>query len=318
MPAERGRSSRGCCRRAAPAGTSPPFSSCSNLPPIPPTKGRGEQFFFLKHQRVLMPRNSPVAPQKKSKFWIRLSSNQHLQQSSHGNRVSLLFCCSRDGTANSSSIQLVSQQQRVEQRRFNDQPGNHLPASASTPSFGEAKSKANQENSPHVGLTLTKSALTRDEENQNSSSQIPREEPPSGGAARSDQTPAEDHAAGLLSARRRRSHRERERKRKRKRKRKRQRAVPARGRIHPPGGRSSRRDRPPPPGSARPGGPDAVPPPVRPVRGVERWWWWGGRWGARRQLSRAAGTRSLMRCAATVASLRCNSPARLLCSAGYS
>lgn len=181
MPAERGRSSRGCCRRAAPAGTSPPFSSCSNLPPIPPTKGRGEQFFFLKHQRVLMPRNSPVAPQKKSKFWIRLSSNQHLQQSSHGNRVSLLFCCSRDGTANSSSIQLVSQQQRVEQRRFNDQPGNHLPASASTPSFGEAKSKANQENSPHVGLTLTKSALTRDEENQNSSSQIPREEPPSGG-----------------------------------------------------------------------------------------------------------------------------------------
>lgn len=195
MPAERGRSSRGCCRRAAPAGTSPPFSSCSNLPPIPPTKGRGEQFFFLKHQRVLMPRNSPVAPQKKSKFWIRLSSNQHLQQSSHGNRVSLLFCCSRDGTANSSSIQLVSQQQRVEQRRFNDQPGNHLPASASTPSFGEAKSKANQENSPHVGLTLTKSALTRDEENQNSSSQIPREEPPSGGdrkRARPSRKPNQD------------------------------------------------------------------------------------------------------------------------------
>lgn len=48
--------------------------------------------------------------------------NQHLQQRPPTVTVNLLFCYSRDGTVNCSSIQQVSQQQRVQQRRFNDQP----------------------------------------------------------------------------------------------------------------------------------------------------------------------------------------------------
>lgn len=156
---------------------------------------------------------------------------------------------------NCSSIQQVSQQQRVQQRRFNDQP-----PSASTLCRSQIQTKPGKFPSrrpdfdqihfdtrwrkpiPSVKSHVrSRQAGTRKRVRLHPVAQTESGSSNPRTAARSDQTPAEDHAAfsaptpQIAPGTRTEAG-------------KRQRAIPARnperGRIHPPGGRS-RRDRPP-------------------------------------------------------------------------